>query len=119
MKQTWGKCLLTTEKRTAIWKGINIPSNCKVLNARDLNKNIQIRVNENAWKKDKAARERQKGMFRAAKPALYSTGNLSKSKDKLGKCYKMSSMEPKDIGGSQETLGYNQDTNKGGERFDE
>ena len=53
MEQTWGKCLLSTEKRTALWKGINIPSNCKVLKAKDLNTKIQIRVNENAWKKDK------------------------------------------------------------------
>ena len=97
MEQTWGKCLLSTEKRTALWKGINIPSNCKVLKAKDLNTKIQIRVNENAWKKDRAARERQKGLSRAAIPALYSMGNLSKSKEKLGKCYKMCSMEPKTL----------------------
>ena len=97
VEQTWGKCLLSTEKRTALWKGINIPSNCKVLKAKSLNTKIKIRVNENVWKKDKAAQERQKGLSRAAIPVLYSMGNMSKTKENLGKCYKICSTEPKTL----------------------
>ena len=97
VEQTWGKCLLSTEKRSALWKGINIPSNCKVLKAKELNTKVLIRVNENAWKKDKAARDRQKGLSRAAIPALYSMGNLRKAKESLGKCSKICSMEPRTL----------------------
>ena len=97
IEQTWGKCLLSADRRKELWKGINIPSNCKILKTTDLNTKIQIRIHENAWKKDKAARDRQKGLSRATIPVLYGMGNMSKAKEDMAKCYKISNMEPKTL----------------------
>ena len=104
LEQTWGKCLLSAEKRKELWKGIDIPSNCKILKAPDLNTKIQIRIVDNAWKKDRAARDRQKGLSRAAIPALYGMGNLSKTKADLAKCYKLSASEPKTLDEAKKCL---------------
>ena len=97
VEKTWGKCLLSKEKKEALWKGINIPSNCMVLKAPELNPKVQIRINENAFKKDKAARDRQKGLSRAAIPTLYAMGNLTKAKDSMSKSYKICNREPKSL----------------------
>ena len=97
IQQTWGKSLLSADRKKELWKGINIPSNCKTLQAPRLNTKVFIRVNENARTKDKGAMERQKGLSRAAIPVLYSLGNLNKSKDSVGKIHKIANMEPKSL----------------------
>ena len=106
IQKTWGKCILSTEKKNDLWKGIDIPSNCKVMKVKvpRLNEKIYIRLNENTWNKERAHQERQKGLSRAAIPLLYALGDVEKSQNITSNQYTLTRTEPKTLDDAKKQL---------------
>ena len=104
MKQTWGEALLSADRKKELWKGVDVPSNCKPLVAPKLNTKVYIRVNENMQTKDKGAVERQKSVSRSAIPTLYALGDVGQADTKLGGITKYASFVPKDLAEAQKCI---------------
>ena len=87
-QKTWGKALLSKEKKKALLKDLKFPENCKSMQPSKLNSEIYIRVHEQAQNKDRAALDRQKDITKAAIPLFHSIGKISAVESLLEKLLK-------------------------------
>ena len=111
-KRTWGKSILSKEKKEELLKGLEVPANCKVLRAPKLNTAIFIRVRENDRSKDMSAASRQRNISSAVNPLLHGMGDLEGTKAALKSQLKATQGTPKDLEEAKSMLAAARQQNK-------